>query len=87
MKAGEWTTFTAELTGHGTVSLTFTPAGRFYLDEIAVPDPTSTGISTVKAPVNRTGRIYRLDGTFAGTSVQLLSPGIYIRDGRKFVVK
>lgn len=87
MTAGEWTTFTAELTAHGTVSLTFAPAGRFYLDEIAVPDPASTGIEAVASGTKRSDNIYRLDGTFAGTSVQSLPAGIYIRGGKKFVAK
>ena len=87
MTAGEWTTFTAKLTAHGTVSLTFAPAGRFYLDEIAVPDPASTGIEAVLSGTTRSDNIYRLDGTFAGTSVKSLPAGIYIRGGKKFVVK
>ena len=87
MTAGEWTTFTAELTAHGTVSLTFAPEGRFYLDEIAVPDPASTGIEAVTSAATRSGNIYRLDGTYAGTQSTGLPAGIYIRGGKKFVVK
>ena len=87
MTAGEWTTFTAKLTAHGTVSLTFAPAGRFYLDEIAVPDPASTGIEAVTSAATRSGNIYRLDGTYAGTQSTGLPAGIYIRGGKKFVVK
>jgi hypothetical protein len=87
MTAGEWTTFTAELTGHGEVSLTFAPEGRFYLDEIAVPDPASTGIEAVTSAATRSGNIYRLDGTYAGTQSTGLPAGIYIRGGKKFVVK
>jgi hypothetical protein len=34
MKNGEWTTYTLTLTGKGNVSITFTPAKRFFLDEV-----------------------------------------------------
>ena len=33
-----------------------------------------------------TGRIYTLDGRGVGTDASALAPGLYIRDGRKFVV-
>ncbi len=36
MTAGEWTTYTLTLTGQGEVSITFTPAKRFFLDEVRV---------------------------------------------------
>ena len=34
MKEGEWTTYSLTLTGQGPVSITFTPAKRFFLDEV-----------------------------------------------------
>ncbi len=36
MVEGEWTTYTLTLTGQGEVSITFTPAKRFFLDEVYV---------------------------------------------------
>ncbi len=40
------------------------------------------------APVRRdTARIHTIDGRFVGTDGTRLAPGLYIRDGRKFVVR
>ena len=36
MKNGEWTTYSLTLTGNGNVTITFTPAKRFFLDEVCV---------------------------------------------------
>ena len=52
-----------------------------------MPDPASTGIGTVTSAATRSGNIYRLDGTYAGTQSAGLPAGIYIRGGKKFVVK
>ena len=48
------------------------------------------GISTVLAPRHESGDIYDIRGRLVrkeGTSTQGLAPGVYIRNGRKFVVK
>ena len=45
----------------------------------------AAGVQSV--PVQQaTGRIYTLDGRGVGTDASALAPGLYIRDGRKFVV-
>ena len=36
MKEGEWTTYALTLSGQGEVSITFTPAKRFFLDDVKV---------------------------------------------------
>ena len=36
MKTGEWTTYSLTLTGNGSVSITFTPDLRFFLDDVFV---------------------------------------------------
>ncbi len=55
MTAGEWTSYTVTIEGSGPVSVTFTPAKRFFLDEVnarAVVDaPTMVG------DVNRDGKV------------------------------
>ena len=85
----EWGTYTTTFTGYGSVKLTFTPAGsnnRFFLDDVMVFVPTTTGISelnTAKTPTRRTG-IYTLDGRRMATDSQL-PHGIYIVDGKKVV--
>ena len=48
------------------------------------------GISTVLTPRHESGDIYDIRGRLVrkeGTSTQGLAPGVYIRNGRKFVVK
>lgn len=85
----EWGTYTTTFTGYGSVKLTFTPAGsnnRFFLDEVMVYVPATTGISelqTTKTPIQRTGT-YTLDGRRVATDRQL-PHGIYIIDGKKVV--
>jgi hypothetical protein len=44
MVGSEWTTYTVKLSGSGTVQLTFTPAKRFFLDEVLVVDNTAAEI-------------------------------------------
>lgn len=46
----------------------------------------AAGIETVTGR-QATGRIHTLDGRFVGTDSSRLSPGLYIRDGHKFVVR
>ena len=33
------------------------------------------------------GDIYTVDGRFVGKNTSVLAPGLYIRDGKKFVVR
>ena len=46
----------------------------------------AAGIGNIPARRD-TGRIHTIDGRFAGTDGTRLAPGLYIRDGRKFVVR
>lgn len=86
MKRGEWTEFTATVTGTGTVRLTFTPGKRFFLDEVLLVKPVSSGIRQLTTTSRKSdGRIYSLGGQFLGTDFHVLGPGIYIIDGRKVV--
>jgi hypothetical protein len=84
MKGSEWTTFTAKLTGAGTINLVFTPTKRFFLDDVLVVDATTTAIQTLVSTTANM-RIYTLDGRFVGTDATTLRPGIYVKNGRKFV--
>lgn len=84
MKAGEFTNFTATITATGNVKVTFTPAKRFFLDEVKVIS-TSTGIKDVKAVATTTTRIYTLDGRYVGTDPNQLPRGLYVVNGKKIV--
>lgn len=84
MTEGQWTDFTVDITGSGSVTLTFTGTGRFFLDDVKVPDPnTSTGISTISkiADEKHDGAVYNLSGQRVSKSYK----GIVISGGRKFV--
>lgn len=88
MKAGEWTDFTATITGTGNVKVTFTPAKRFFLDEVKAFVPTGIkGITTNPGSSDKCAdnKIYTLDGRFVGTDASVLPRGIYIVGGRKIV--
>lgn len=50
-------------------------------------DSESTGIKTVERNIFNEGRVYSIDGRYMGDSTDNLSRGIYIQNGRKFVVK
>ena len=83
----EWTSYTITLTGTGTIRLKFTPAKRFFLDEVLVTansnDPT--GIApTYRSPIT-THHYYTLDGRMLqGIPTQ---KGVYIYKGKKVVVR
>lgn len=84
MKSNEWTTFTATISGTGDVKLVFTPAKRFYLDEVVVMDTiVQTGIETAPQATKQTSAIYNLNGQ----KVTNPKSGLYIINGRKVVIK
>ncbi len=88
MTAGEWTDFTTTLTGTGEVTLTFSGEGRFFLDEVTVPNPSGgTGISEVRSEElrvrNSDSNLYNI----AGQRVDENYHGIVIQNGKKRVQK
>lgn len=87
LKKGEWTTYQFKLVGTGKVKVTFFGSHRYFLDEVMAKAPKTTGISSLKVRQSLSGRIYNLQGQFVGTDSQKLTPGLYIRDGKKFIVR
>lgn len=85
LKGSEWTTYTVKMTGAGNVKLVFTPAKRFFLDEVLVMDNTKTAIENINTHKTTTNKIYTIDGRFVGTDPDLLPRGLYIINGKKFV--
>jgi M6 family metalloprotease-like protein len=57
MKGSEWTTFKATVSGAGTIRLTFTPAKRFFLDEVLVVAGGSSAPTNLKGDVNGDGKV------------------------------
>ena len=85
----EWTAYEVTLTGTGTIRLKFTPAKRFFLDEVLVVANGSgeVGINTaqVRHGEMMMNQYYTLDGRcINGTPTQR---GIYIVNGKKVIVK
>ncbi len=79
-------TYTIELTHPATKNLTFTPSGDAQSAfTITLKGTISTGISNVTSnPVVADNRIYNLQGMRVDGP---LKKGIYIRDGKKFIVR
>ena len=89
MTRGAWGSYTATIAATGNIKITFAAQkGRFFLDEVLAVDPTATGIkgiSITERPADN--RIYSIDGRYIGTKKESLQPGIYIKDGKKIVIK
>lgn len=88
MKNKQWTSLTATLTGTGTIKLKFTPAKRFFLDEVLVvaasSEPTAIETATThQSPL--TDAWYTLDGR--KLSSKPARKGIYIHNGVRVVIK
>ena len=84
VERGAWTSCTAKISGNGKVNVTFTPAKRWFLDEVKIKGSSTVGIETVK-PASQTIRIYTLDGRYVGTDKNSLPRGLYIINGKKVV--
>lgn len=88
LENNNWGTYTTTLSGSGKVQITFTPWGagrRFFLDEVKVFVPETTGISELNTVRKESPRgIYTLDGRHVSDN-GTLPHGIYIVDGKKVV--
>ena len=84
----EWSPCTMTFNVHDNVRLSFTSQrNRFFIDDIMVKYLGGTAIRLVEqpAPTARERRIYRLNGTYAGSDLSRLPRGIYVVNGRKVV--
>lgn len=86
MSRGAWTQYEVKVTGKGNVRISFEQEkGRFFLDEVKVLKPATTGIVNVQRSIFNTQQYYTLDGRkLNGKPTQ---KGIYIVNGKKIVVK
>lgn len=91
MQRGAFTDYTVNVTGNGSVKVTFEVVvtgkqkGRFFLDEVIVVDNTKTAIENINTHKTTTNKIYTIDGRFVGTDPDLLPRGLYIINGKKIV--
>lgn len=90
----QWNTYSVRIGGSGPLSITFTPAKRFMLDEVYVISVAVDTVSTVRefpvAPLRPAG-YYTPAGRYVGTHADALPHGLYIlytpddRRGRKII--
>lgn len=87
MTAEKWTKFTTTITGEGTVSITFTPSKRLFLDQVAAVPAGDVNAIVLNTVTNKPAdnRIYSIDGRFVGNNFNILGKGIYIINGKKIV--
>lgn len=57
-----------------------------FIESPYTPGGVTTGVTDVETTPRSDNRIYNLQGQFLGTSTETLQNGIYIRNGKKFVV-
>lgn len=64
------------------------PSGGLVKDFVFLDNDDADGIIRVEQDIfNENGRIYSVDGRYVGNSKENLSRGIYVQNGRKFIVK
>lgn len=90
MTTGSFTDYSINISGTGSISITFSSNTSFFLDEVRVLGSVTTGISNAVTSQESQaspsdGRIYSIDGRYVGTDVSRLGKGLYIRGGKKFV--
>lgn len=85
MANGEWTQFTATLSGEGYTQLSFS-GNTYFIDELRIFDPNASGIWNITVPdMQKQKGIYSIDGRYVGTDLNALGKGIYIVNGKKTI--
>ena len=89
MEAGTWSTFTATIEAQGEVRVTVSPAQRCFIDEVMAASQSELGIANFSAndAAKPADAIYSVAGVYVGTNMESLPKGIYIKGGKKVVVK
>lgn len=85
LEKGKWNECSITLTGNGDTKLSFAGNGtRFFLDQIAVAQEGTNGISIINSRKDgESTRIYSIDGRYLGTDINILGKGLYIVGGKK----
>lgn len=82
----QWTSCTLDFNHEGVVKLAFYPSkNRFFLDEVSVQKPVSSGISEVERKPLASPMIYNISGIAVGKDFNALPKGIYIVNGKKII--
>lgn len=86
MPAGAWGDFSTTVKGNGKMKLTFQGELRYFLDQVFVTDPGTTGIENVEMNNQPAVKgVYSIDGRYLGNDVSKLGKGLYIVNGKKIV--
>lgn len=86
MVPNQWSEYTTTITGTGDVTLTFSGAGRFFLDEVKVANPTTpTAINSITKAESSSNNAPLFN--LAGQRVSNNYHGIVIRNGKKYINK
>jgi len=86
---GEYSTTVTAPSYPATFKLQFDVSRRFYLDDVSVASVNASAIKAVGANSDKAAmsRIYTIDGRYVGDNAATLRPGLYLKGGRKLVVK
>ena len=71
----------------GKLRLRFTPSKRFFLDELMVGVNILSDVKGVTVVDTIDNNVYDLNGRKVGTSFQQLPKGVYIMNGKKYVIQ
>ncbi|WP_434503192.1 M6 family metalloprotease domain-containing protein [Prevotella sp.] len=90
-KSGKWTSFSFDFEYSGKTVVEFVTTGRLIIDDVAVvkskENRTDTGLTEIdKSSDNMHQRIYNMMGQCVGNNIASLPNGIYIKDGKKFLI-
>ncbi len=85
LEPNQWTNCTVTVKGTGSMTITFVPAKRMFLDEVKMKSQVADGVTSVWGDTSVSKAIYTLQGVRVdGTA---LPKGVYIRGNRKIVVR
>lgn len=88
LKPQQWSSYQFVIKDKGAKTLRFVMSSRMVLDEVKVVrknTPTAIRRLTISESGMEDGRIYSVMGQYMGTDESLLPPGMYIRNGKKFI--
>ena len=87
LSQGAWQTYSTTISGVGKLRLRFTPSKRFFLDELMVGVNILSDVKGVTVVDTINNNVYDLNGRKVGTSFQQLPKGVYIMNGKKYVIQ
>lgn len=84
---GAWNTYTTTITGEGKLRICFTPSKRFFLDELVAGVNILSDVKGVSVMETIDNKVYDLNGRMVGTSFSQLPKGVYLMNGKKYIVQ